>query len=291
MACVTTIVTLLTVIGYVPITVGTMVWLATYVGLVSYQFPIDQFHARDQFAFLFVCSLPLLNYFKKVIVAAKELLQIELLKLALETVNTPIAMMTSDMKINYANQATLDTFGYSKQELLGKNIDMIMSDEVTHEEVLGHDADMEINETKYTQYQATAETFRNIANRSNIVIAGQKVQVKHKSGRKMPFYLNVNVTKNNKILVAAFHDMSAEIARRAKLNNALCAYLSREIGNQLHSKTAILEQMKEEHPELADRITMMMNANTCVNAILTRVSQPSRAQSWKDPNTNIHRNH
>ena len=285
MACVTSIATLLTVIGYVTVTVGTMFWLATYVGLVSYQFPIDQFHARDQFAFLFVCSLPLLNYFKKLIVAAKDLLQIEFLKVALETVNTPIAMMTSDMKINYANQATLDTFGYSKQELLGKNIDMIMSDEVTHKEVIGHDPDMAINETKNTQYQATAETFR------NIVIAGQKVQVKHKSGRKMPFYLNVNVTKNNKMLVAAFHDMSAEIARRAKLNNALCAYLSREIGNQLHSKTAILEQMKEEHPELADRITMMMNANTCVNAILTRVSQPSRAQSWKDPNTNIHRNH
>ena len=253
MACVTSIATLLTVIGYVTITVGTMFWLATYVGLVSHQF-----------VFLFVvCSLPLLNYFKKVVVAAKELLQIELLKLALETVNTPIAMMTSDMKINYVNQATLDTFGYSKQELLGKNIDMIMSDEVTHKEVIGHDPDMAINETKNTQYQATAETFR------NIVIAGQKVQVKHKSGRKMPFYLNVNVTKNNKMLVAAFQDMSAEIATRATLNNALCDYLSREIRNQLHPETVILEQMKEEHPKLADHITMMMNANTNVNAILS----------------------
>ena len=100
-----------------------------------------------------MCSLPILNY---IIVAEKKLL-----KLVLETVNTPIAMMTSDMKINYANQATLDNFGYSKQQFLGRNIGMIMNDQVTQKKLLGKGVDIVINESKYTQYQATAETFRN----------------------------------------------------------------------------------------------------------------------------------
>ena len=118
------------------------------------------------------------------------------MKLALDTTLSPIAMTNSDLALTYVNKAMCTIFGYAEDEMVGRDIGMVMDDATRAE------------------HHAASEEFQKTGNCDAIVVVGREVQGRHKDGRTLHLRLSRNVTDDRKLFVMSFQDMSAAIAQR-----------------------------------------------------------------------------
>ena len=116
--------------------------------------------------------------------------------LGLDTNLTPIALTTSHSMLTYVNKAMCTTFGYTRQELVGQDIGMVMDD------------------TTRSEHHLACEKYHKTRRRDAIVAVGREVRGKHKDGQTFHLRLNRNITDDGKLFVMSFQDMSAEMAQR-----------------------------------------------------------------------------
>ena len=108
---------------------------------------------------------------------------------------TPDAFIIIDQdgKIELINPAVESMFLYSKDELLGQNVNMLMPDSFK------------------SSHDAYLSSYKNVS-KSNIVGTGRKLQAKKSNGEEFPIYLSVGEVKHSSHIqfVGIIRDISAE---------------------------------------------------------------------------------
>jgi len=104
------------------------------------------------------------------------------------TMAAPVVMSDNDMNIVYVNPNAIETFGYSADELIGKNVTILMTE---------RNADH--HDTYVKKYEETGQS--TILNKKPHLVTGL-----HKSGKELSLYLTI--TQDNEGYTAVFKDVT-----------------------------------------------------------------------------------
>lgn len=126
------------------------------------------------------------------------------LELFVQSILAPIVIADENLTIRFVNNATVATFGYLEEELIGKNVKILMT------------ADTAAQHDTYVQNYKTGGVPRVIGT------AGRKVIGKHKSGRKINLVLSINerTVEGLHYFIATFQDITeSELIMATQLRN------------------------------------------------------------------------
>ena len=196
------------------------------------------------------------------------------MKLALDAIPMAACIVDDRLSLVYANPAALAMFGYTEAELIGHH--------------------MEILKIPYfvkTDGDLTQQSLQNLIVGSALENIGLEVKAQHQDGRTLDLRLTLKTLPDQKLFVASFLDLAADVRLRemtkkhdiqkdiAERYEAACAYLSHEIRNQLYPQSVVLQEMKAGNSKQASNIDMILDANTTVTTILNQVLDFAKWQS------------
>jgi len=140
----------------------------------------------------------------------------------LETAPDGIVTLKTNGQIESSNQALANIFGYSTEELIGKNIEVLMPDFFQHEKQQLDSVDLETGER-------------------TTIVSGQETTGKRKDGTKVPIELSVSLLslEESKILTAIVRDITERKEAQQRVKDFYAA-VSHELRTPLSSiRTAL----------------------------------------------------